>query len=53
MAVQLFISVQTVQDHLKSMFAKVGARSHGDFVAQLLPNRPERYATTAQRFARY
>jgi DNA-binding CsgD family transcriptional regulator len=35
-ASQLNISVNTVQDHLKAIFAKVGVRSRGQLVAQLL-----------------
>jgi DNA-binding CsgD family transcriptional regulator len=34
-AEHLFISTNTVQDHLKAVFAKVGVRSRGSLVARL------------------
>jgi DNA-binding CsgD family transcriptional regulator len=36
-AAELFISVNTVQDHLKAVFAKVAVHSRGELVARLRP----------------
>lgn len=35
---RLFISANTVQDHLKAIFGKVGAHSRGELVARLRPS---------------
>jgi DNA-binding NarL/FixJ family response regulator len=37
-ASHLYISTNTVQDHLKSIFTKVSVRSRGELVARLRPN---------------